>query len=81
MHKVSIIVILALLMGLAAPLAPASAGPKPPDYKPVDIGPEIREWDATQERIQGGPSAITPQQEEAQEAKAMAAAASTPYAD
>ena len=45
----SILVVLALLAG-QAPLA-AMAAPQPIDYSPVDIGPEIRSWDATAERI------------------------------
>ena len=27
------------------------AAPKPPDYSPVDVGPKIREWEATPARI------------------------------
>ena len=34
----------------------ASAAPKPIDYMPVDIGPEIRGWDATQERLSNTPA-------------------------
>ncbi|NIM95909.1 MAG: peptidase M6 [Anaerolineales bacterium] len=47
----SMLAILALLLGLMAAAIPASAGPKLPDPRPVDVGPEVREWEATPERI------------------------------
>jgi hypothetical protein len=45
----SVMGILALLIALV-PMA-VSAAADLPDYKPVDVGPELRTWDATQERI------------------------------
>jgi immune inhibitor A len=50
----------------------ASAAPKPPDYVPVDVGPEIRSWDATPERISNTPA------DAAAEASAEATTSSTP---
>ncbi len=66
----SMFLILALLVIAIVPAA--GAAPKPIDYRPVDIGPVIRGWDATAERISNTPA----------EAVAEAAiAASTPYTD
>lgn len=45
-------IVLALLVGSATL---ALAAPPPPDYKPVDVGPEIREWEATMDRLAGMP--------------------------
>lgn len=73
-----VLIILALLVGSATL---ALAAPPPPDYKPVDVGPELREWEATPGRILGGLEAITPEEIEALEAEAMDAAAGTPYYD
>jgi hypothetical protein len=41
------------VMALLVALLPSAAlaAPKLPDYKPVDVGPELRTWEATQERI------------------------------
>jgi hypothetical protein len=72
--------IVALLAGLLVAAVPVAAG-KPIDYQPVDVGPELREWEATPQRIQGGLAALNPDEVEAMEAEAMAAAASTPYHD
>lgn len=72
----AVLIVLALLVVGATYVA---AAPPPPDYKPVDIGPEIREWEATMDRIQGGLTGISPEQIEALEAEAMDAAAGTPY--
>ena len=49
------IVIFVMLLGALGSAAPAMAGPPPPDYKPVDVGPEIREWEATMDRLAGMP--------------------------
>jgi hypothetical protein len=45
----AILSVVALLSGLLA--LPAAAAPPPPNYSPTDIGPKIREWEATPERI------------------------------
>lgn len=45
----SVVGILALVVAMI-PMA-VSAAADLPDYKPVDVGPKIREWDATPERI------------------------------
>jgi immune inhibitor A len=68
------------VMALLVALLPAAAlaAPKLPDYKPVDVGPELRTWEATPQRIQGE---LTAQEIDALEAEAMAAASSTPYTD
>ena len=41
------LLIVTMLVGAFVSAAPAAAGPPPPDYKPVDVGPEIRQWEAT----------------------------------
>jgi immune inhibitor A len=46
----SILAVVVLLVG-QAPL-PVSAAPKPVDYSPVDVGPEIRGWEATADRVE-----------------------------
>jgi len=48
--------VFALAFGMLATPVSVSAAPQPPDYKPVDVGPEIREWEATPDRIQGSPA-------------------------
>ena len=59
----SIAVVLALVAGLIVSAAPAYASPPPPDYKPVDIGPELREWGQLIDRIKGGaPYQFTPEE-------------------
>ncbi|MBC8335656.1 MAG: hypothetical protein ISR59_04295 [Anaerolineales bacterium] len=60
--------ILALLLTLV-PMA-VSVASDLPDYKPVDVGPELRTWETTQARIEGGLAAITPEEIEALEAEA-----------
>ena len=81
-HKFSaMLVIVVLLTGLLVSSVPAAAAPPPPDYRPVDVGPEIREWEATKDRIQGGFTGFTPEELDALEAEAMEAAAGTPYYD
>lgn len=68
------IIVLAMLL---APLSvPASASPSLPDYKPVDLGPELRAWEATPERIAEAPSPGL-----LAEAEAAADAEDTPYTD
>ncbi len=54
MKRYTMIGLLALLLGVIAGVLPAGAAPGV-DYRPVDIGPEIREWEATQARLQGTP--------------------------
>jgi len=39
----SITIVFALVAGLLVSASPATAGPPPPDYKPVDVGPKLRE--------------------------------------
>ncbi len=56
MKRYSVIGILALLLGLIAGVLPVGAAPGI-DYRPVDIGPEIREWEPTQARLEGSPAA------------------------
>ena len=71
-------IILALMTGLLFSATAAGAAPPGPDYKPVDVGPELRTWDATPARIMGGMAPFSPEEIEALEAEA---AASTPYTD
>ncbi len=47
------------------------------DYKPVDVGPELREWEPTQDRISTQPTLNLAEVS----ASAMAAVTSTPYQD
>jgi hypothetical protein len=55
-HKhFSVLMILALLVGLLGSASLVGAAPPPPDYKPVDVGPELREWELTSDRIVGEP--------------------------
>ncbi len=58
----------AMVVGVLGGATPALAAPKPPDYTPVDVGPEIRGWDATKARIANNPA----------DAAAEVGAASTP---
>jgi len=62
---ISILVIVGMLPGTAL------AAPKPIDYRPVDMGPIIRGWDATPERIE---NTLT-------EASAEIVPAATPYTE
>jgi hypothetical protein len=71
--------IFALLSGLLVAALPVGAAPPGPDYKPMDVGPEIRGWEASPERIAGGFTGFTPEQIDALEAEAMDAAEGTPY--
>lgn len=43
--------IVSMLVGAMISAAPAAASPPPPDYKPVDVGPEIREWEPTVDKL------------------------------
>jgi hypothetical protein len=79
--KTKLIAILGILALLAAIVPTALAETPPIDYKPVDIGPELRTWEATPERIQGGFTGFTAEELDALEAQAMAAASGTPYFD
>jgi hypothetical protein len=49
------LMIFVLLLGLLVSALPAGASP-PIDYKPVDVGPELRAWEPNQNRISGKPS-------------------------
>jgi hypothetical protein len=69
----SVLGILAMLVVLIP--AGVSAATGLPDYKPVDVGPELREWDNTPERI------APPSDNFLAEAEAAASATSTPYTD
>jgi hypothetical protein len=71
--------IVSMLVGAMISAVPTAAAPPPPDYKPVDAGPELREWEATPERIEGGLTTFTAAELDALEAEAMAAVAGTPY--
>jgi hypothetical protein len=73
--------VIVLMAGTLASAVPVAAGPPPPDYKPMDVGPKIREWDATQGRIQQGITEINPDVVNDLEAAAMTAAAGTHYYD
>jgi immune inhibitor A len=73
-HKVvAVLSVVALLTGLLVAALPVGASPPPPDYRPVDVGPEIRGWEATPDRIAPMPEGL----EEAEAAAEAAAAAST----
>lgn len=67
--------VLALLVAML-PAATASAS-QGIDYKPVDVGPELRSWEPTQDRISAPPAINF----DAAAASAMAAVTSTPYQD
>jgi hypothetical protein len=47
----AIVSVLALMLGLMGGAMSVQAAPPPPDYRPVDVGAEIREWEATPDRI------------------------------
>jgi len=72
---------LAMMAALLTTALPASASAPPPDYRPMDAGPELREWEATPGRIEGGLTAFTSEELAALESQAMIAAAGTPYGD
>ncbi|MFN2113329.1 MAG: hypothetical protein ACK2TT_09450, partial [Anaerolineales bacterium] len=77
----AVAVIFVLVAGAFMNAAPAYASPPPPDYKPVDVGPEIREWEATKDRIQDSGKTFTQDELDALEAEAMAEAAGTSYSE
>jgi len=79
--KTKLIAILGIIALLVAIVPTAAFAKKGIDYKPVDVGPELRTWDATPERIEGGFTGFAAGELEAMEAQAMAVAASTPYTD
>ncbi|MCP4403670.1 MAG: peptidase M6 [bacterium] len=79
MKKLSLLLI--LLVILTAASASVQASPPLPDYRPVDVGPELREWEATPERIEGELTPFSQEELDALEAEAMAAAAGAPYTD
>lgn len=65
--KIRFLAILSILAIVGMLPIPALAASKPIDYKPVDVGPEIRGWELTTERMDltgdaapAGPSASTP---------------------
>jgi hypothetical protein len=72
-------IILALMTGLLFSATVAGAAPSFPDYNIVDLGPELRSWEATPERIQGEFGAFTAEELKAAKAEAMAAVVGTPY--
>lgn len=63
--------VIALLVALLPVSVFASQGV---DYTPFDVGPELREWEATEARIVGSPGDVDVE-------AGMAAAAGTPYYD
>jgi hypothetical protein len=68
----SLIGIFVLLIGVLP--GSANAAPPPPDYRPVDVGPEVRGWEATPERLAPMPTGL---QEAEAIADAVAAASAT----
>jgi immune inhibitor A len=68
----SVIGILVLLVGIT----PVSviAAPPPPNYSPVDVGPEIRGWAPTADRIEPVSQQVLAEQEKAAEALVNASA-------
>ena len=72
-HRFLAVIIILILVGMLP--GTALAAPKLPDYKPVDVGPELRTWEAVRERISAPPSA-----EQLAEAE-VAIAQATPYTD
>jgi hypothetical protein len=70
----SLVGVLALLVALVP--GGASAAVDLPDYRPVDVGPELRAWEPTLDRVAAAPTDLA-----AAEAEAMQAAAGTPYVD
>ena len=71
---------LALLVAMI-PAATVSASPPLPDYKPVDVGPRLRDQEASASNILGGLEALTPAEADQNSANAMAALSGTPYQD
>lgn len=76
--SIFVLVLISLLMVASLP---AQAAQPLPDYQVYDVGPELREWDATPDRIQGGLTALSQGEIDALEAEAMAAVANTSYTD
>jgi hypothetical protein len=72
------IIVLAMVSLLMIASLPVQAAQPLPDYKVYDVGPELRDWEATPDRIQGGLEGLSPDEIDALEADAMAAAAGTP---
>ena len=72
-------IVLALMTGLLFSATAAGAAPPGPDLKPVDIGPILRDWEPTQERIQGELKTFSAEELDEMEAEAMAEVAGTPY--
>lgn len=75
----NIMIVLALMTGLLFSATGAGAAPPGPDLKPVDVGPVLRAWEPTQERIQGELKAFSAEELDEMEADAMAEVAGTPY--
>ncbi|MCB9421905.1 MAG: immune inhibitor A [Ardenticatenaceae bacterium] len=78
---VVIFIALAMVSLFMIASGPAQAAQPLPDYQIYDVGPELREWDATPDRIQGGLAALSQGEIDALEAEALAAVASTPYTE
>jgi immune inhibitor A len=68
-RAMNVLMSVAMVVGILGPAAPALAAPKPPDYVPVDVGPQIRGWEATRDRIADTPA----------DAAAEVVASGTPY--
>lgn len=71
--------LLVIPMSLGA-IAALAATPVP-DYNILDVGPELRTWEASPDRIQGGLDALTPDVVKAKKEEALVALANTPYVD
>ena len=50
-RKVFVLLSIVVLLASMFSVGSVQAAPKPPDYSPVDVGPKIREWEATPARI------------------------------
>jgi hypothetical protein len=72
--KTKLIAVLGILALLTAMMPTAAFAKKGIDYKPFDVGPELRNWESTPERIAEAPDDLDI-------AEAEAAAESTPYYD
>lgn len=75
----AIAVIFVLVAGGLMNAAPAYASPPPPDYKPVDVGPDLRAWEATQDRIKSDFKGLSLDEIQALGEEVEEAAESTPY--
>jgi immune inhibitor A len=69
-RALNVVMSVAMVVAVLGGAAPALAAPKPPDYSPVDVGPEIRGWEATQDRIADTPDAAIAE---------LGATSATPY--